>query len=53
MEHNCNYLSFDDDYLNKCLKHLVVMHADDTILPCDSEYRMKDTLVALYNYCEG
>ena len=52
LEHDCNYLNFDDDYLNTHLKLLVAMYADDTIILCDSEYRMKDALEALYNYCE-
>lgn len=28
------------------------MYADDTIVLCDSEERMKQALLALYNYCE-
>ena len=35
LEHNCNYLNFDDS-LDTYLKLLVLMYADDTIILCDS-----------------
>ena len=52
LEHNCNYLNFDDDYLDIYLKLLILVYADDTIILCDSEDKMKQALLALYNYCE-
>ena len=52
MEQNCNCLNFDDDYINTYLKLLVLMYADDTIVLCDSEEKMKQALLALHNYCD-
>lgn len=51
LEHNCNYLNFNDDFLNDYLKLFVLMYADDTVVLCDSEQGMKQALVALNTYC--
>ena len=51
IEHNCNYLNFNDDLVNTYLRLLVVMYADDTVILCDSEQNMKEALVSLHRYC--
>ena len=48
---NCNYLDFDDHFLNVYLKILVLMYADDTVILCDSETNMNQALTALHSYC--
>ncbi len=51
IEQNCNYLDFDNDLLNAYLRILVLMYADDTVLLCDSELNMTQTLTSLHTYC--
>ena len=51
IEQNCNYLKFNDEFVDVYLKLLVLMYADDTIILCDSEKNMKQALVALHSYC--
>ncbi len=51
IEFNCNYLDFDNQFLNVYLKLLVLIYADDTVLLCESEANMKQALTALHRYC--
>ncbi len=51
LECNCKYLDFDDNLLNVYLRLLVLMYADDTVLLCDSELNMTQTLTAFHRYC--
>ncbi len=48
---NCDYVNFDDDFVNSYLKLLVLMYADDTVILCDSVTGMNQVLRALYSYC--
>ncbi len=50
LEHNCNYLNFNDELVNAHLKLLVLMYADDMIILCDNEQNMKQALVACSLY---
>ncbi len=45
IEYNCSYISFGDDLLNLYPKLFVIMYADDTVILCDSEDRMKQALI--------
>ena len=51
LEYNCNFLDFGHDLIDSYLKLLVLMYADNTIILCDSERGMRQTLTALNNYC--
>ncbi len=50
IEPNGNYLDFDNDLLNAYLRILALMYADDTVLLCDSECNMTQTLTSLHRY---
>ena len=50
LEYNCNFLDFGHDLIDSYLKLLVLMYADNTIILCDSERGMRQTLTALNNY---
>ncbi len=47
---NCNYLDFGEDFVNRLMKILVLMYADDTVILCDSEEEMRRVLLAFYSY---
>ncbi len=47
---NCNYLGFGEDFVNRLMKILVLMYADDTVIMCDSEEEMRRVLLAFYSY---
>ncbi len=51
VEQNCKNLGFDNDLLNTYLRLLVYMYANDTVLLCDSESNMNQTLTSLHRYC--
>ncbi len=51
IEHDGNYLDFDNDLLNAYLRILVLMYADDTVLLFVSEFNMTHTLTSLHRYC--
>ena len=46
----CKFLDFSDDFVNRLLKILVLMYADDTVVLCDSEEEMRRVLTALHSY---
>ena len=48
---NCKYLDFSDDLVNRLVKILVLMYADDTVILCDSEEEMRRVLLEFYSYC--
>ncbi len=50
IEARCNYINFNDDLVNSYLKLLVLMYADDTLVLCGNEKKMKQPLLALYDY---
>ena len=49
---HCNYLLFDDEFLDLHLNLLVMMYADDTVILANSEEQMQNILKALELYCE-
>ncbi len=51
VECNCNYLDFDNDFVDVYLKLLVLMYANDSVILCDGEANMKQALTALHIYC--
>lgn len=52
LENNCNYLLFDEEFLDVNLSLLVMMYADDTLILANSEEEMKSILKALELYCD-
>ncbi len=48
----CNYLLFDDDFLDLHLNSLIMMYADDTVILANSEEETKNILTALELYCD-
>ncbi len=50
LELGCNYINFSDDFINTFLKLLDPMYADDTVILCDIEERVRQALLALYYY---
>ncbi len=51
IEYNCKHRDFYDGLLNAYLRILVLMYADDTVLICDSELSMMQTLISFHMYC--
>ncbi len=51
IEYNCKHLDVDDDLLNAYLRILVLIFADNTVLLCDSELSMIQTLTSFHKYC--
>lgn len=51
IEHNCNYLDFDNNLLNTYLLLPLLIYADDTVLLCNSESNISQTLTSLHRYC--
>ncbi len=51
IKYNCKHLDFDDDLLNAYLRILVLLYADDTVLLCDSELSVIQTLPSFHKYC--
>uniref|UniRef100_A0A0N7ZBB2 Reverse transcriptase domain-containing protein n=1 Tax=Scylla olivacea TaxID=85551 RepID=A0A0N7ZBB2_SCYOL len=52
IENRCNYLLFDDNYLDLQLNLLIMMYADDTVVLANSEEEMRNILNALELYCD-
>ncbi len=47
---NCNYLDFGEDFVNRLIKILFLMYADDTVILCDSDEEMRRVLLPFYSY---
>ncbi len=52
LENNCNYVSIGDKWVDDMLKVLVLMYADDTVIPAEDEKDISNAHKDMENYCE-
>jgi hypothetical protein len=52
LENNCTLLEFGDAQISECMKLLVLLYADDTVIMADTAHKMQLALDDLSKYCE-